>query len=209
MKSTLRFNSIWPLFTLVLVLFAPSSHAQIQLPEINDSTEEPYDDYIPFLLDPFPTRIFNPYFDVMIGLNTIDDYGYTLVTPSFETRGGLFIGENMTIGSGLALFFANNYEAVLNLPLEMGYRSRSHNWNFTSSIGYAFIPTYGSDEGHTATIDAYWRPQVTAKGMKFTLGVGVMMIDFAQPERFLQGCRGCDSHYGAHYSFRLRGGIGF
>lgn len=197
------------LFFLILIASVGMAQSDGPVKLNNSSSLQP-----PLINSPsiYSTSFIRPYFDVMVGLGTINDYGYRIVAPSLEARGGFYLIESMFIGTGMQILSVDDYEAAIVLPLEFGVGSENNRWQFSSSIGYTYLLWAYEDnaEGRTLAADVYWRPSISRKQLKFVLALGGTMYDFgdyyAIRRRF---CNSCNVSEGPRFTLRLRAGIGF
>lgn len=167
-----------------------------------------------FIRSAYPTKLVTPYIDLLLGFSTFYDFGRTNVGIASEIRGGLQVARSMLIGTGLSVLTMDGYEMGVVIPLELGYRTKNKNFDFVSSIGYSYLLYeyyLGLDDvnssGRTLSVDAYWRPRISRKGLRAVVAAGGMLYDYGNLA--LQRCPSCGIGTGPRYTFRLRAGLGF
>lgn len=212
MKRTLaiQFQRILLPAFILFVLFQVQAQSRV----INQDTTE----QVPLFFEKeYPANFVAPYFDLLLGLSTLSDFGYTSVGPSLAIKGGVEVKESLLVGSGISAISLENWQLGILLPLEFGYRTQNERWDFRSGIGYMHIPWANSRykpqerRGRTLSLDAYWRPSISRRDMRFVIALGAMMYDFGDSDIFNQDCFGCglERSTGPKITTQLRVGIGF
>jgi len=146
------------LLSILLSILAPGLYAQVEPVSISETPlKKSKSDK---RSNAFKSSTLHPYVDFLVGLNHMRSTRGSYYKPNIGMRGGLFIYEPMLLGTGVDIFAARAYTSIVNVPLELGYQLPNHPWQFTSSIGLAFEPYRSGRTGRTATVDAFWRPNV-------------------------------------------------